>query len=305
MKILFVLMIFLTTVQAISTVTLPPDKCPGLFLPPIDYSDFRRSMIGSLGQIGPLVGGQNYVTAINGLAAFERPHFLVAGVEFGRLDINGLVIQGKVGGLGTVFQDWIEEFPKWASANGGGQASFAFMGFEGVPWDKLAFMGKMSIPMGSMGSQTVEVFLYDHPAGGHIYFLRHPIFERRSLASKKVKRKVNGQDVTVTLNLYDAPRPEWAQLYSHINDEMEIVWSWALYGKAIAQLRQLINANIVHLNDYHTAFTPFFLGPDVIWTQSLHNGGYGGDFWIHGFGGQTRYDPNLGMVIRSLRIERR
>lgn len=59
---------------------------------------------------------------------------------------------------------------------------------------------------------------------------------------------------------------------------------FAAFSAAIASLSRVIEADIVHLNDWHTALTPAFLAEDVPTVLTIHNLGHQGwapPPWIH------------------------
>lgn len=97
--------------------------------------------------------------------------------------------------------------------------------------------------------------LGDHPDGGRLAVIDVPGIER--------------PDPYV-----DAAGEGWAD-----NDAR-----FAAFSAAVAALSRVLEVDLVHLNDWHTAFTPAFLADDVPTVLTIHNlahQGWAGPEWLH------------------------
>ncbi len=213
-------------------------------------------------------GSQNTRQAIANMLEIERePRIITAAMEFGKIQLNGVEYNGKVGGLGVVIQDWINEMPRYLKNRGGGSVGFVFPSFDGMP--KGEYVTRFKIQIGH-DEEWIKLYKLKHEKGGDIFIVDHPIFKRHSIRNSERNLYV-AEDGPALL---DASHPEWDDAYFY-----------SLYNQAIAKTVKHYNANIYHAHDYHTAMAGFFVDPkEVSVGLTIHNGGYPGRFYTKGYG---------------------
>ena len=204
----------------------------------------------------------------------NRPNILMSGIEFGKLNLKGTEVESKVGGLAVVMNDMIKEVPKFIKKiRGHGKVSFVFMAYDEVPEGE--FIKRIAIKMGDNDIQRVNIFKHsDATSDADIYFIDHPIF-------KKIKAS----------DPYNMKGPTNGHLYSG-DENWEEAYTLGLYNKAIVKVFDMIDANIYHAHDYHTAPSVAKIGKTNPTVMTIHNGGYQGMFWTDNFGGARRNDSH-------------
>lgn len=219
------------------------------------------------------IGKLRHIQAIT-----TNPNIVMGAMEFGNLKLAEQLFKISVGGEAVVVNDFMNLLPQYLRENfKSSKLALVIPAFGGLDLSKGRVAHTFSFPMGGH-REEVKIIEFDfkikHADGSEsvsqVAFVQNHSFERYH------HTKVYEADSAAwpLPGAQDAPTDFYNQAYTV-----------GLFNKAINEYFWQRGANIYIAHDYQTVLAAKYMGKDPSAITIIHNGGYHGDLWAHGYGG--------------------
>lgn len=206
-------------------------------------------------------------------------NILMGAMELGNLEIAGKMVKISIGGEAVVVNDFMKLLPGYLNANfRKSKLSLILPEFGGLDLPQPKRIIKKTI---HMGDHQEDVFIKEYEiilknadgssaGSANVAFVQNHAFMRYHFS------KVYEADSSAP------PLPGGENAKSDFYNQ---AYSLGVFNKAINEYYWELGSNIYIPHDYQAMLAARYMGPDPSVVPIIHNGGYHGDLWAHGYGG--------------------